>query len=61
MTYPCKDAYGKMVSIFDSGCDISILGHGWMIVMDLNELIYCTGPFLASGSEHETAIDLSMP
>jgi hypothetical protein len=55
MTYPCKDAYGKMVSIFDSGCDISVLGNGWMTVVDLNEHIYCKGPFLASGSEHETA------
>ncbi len=36
---------GKMVSFFDSGCDISVLGHGWMIVTDLNELIYCKGPF----------------
>jgi hypothetical protein len=47
--------YGKMVSIFDSGCDISVLGHGWMIVAHLNELIYCKGPFLATGSDNETA------
>ncbi len=49
---------GKMVSFFDSGCDISVLGHGWMIVTDLNELIYCKGPFLVTGSDNETACRL---
>jgi hypothetical protein len=50
--------YSKMVSIFYSGCDISVFVHGWMIVADLNELIYCKGPFLVTGSDDETACQL---
>jgi hypothetical protein len=45
--------------LFDSGCDISILGKGWWIVKDLNKIIYCRGPFLALGCSDDVACCLS--
>jgi hypothetical protein len=44
---------------FDLGCDISVFEKGWLIVKDLNEIIYCHGPFLVLSCSDKVACHLS--
>ena len=49
---------GSTVSILDSGCDVSVFGRGWLVEKDLNEIVYCKGPFLSSDPSDEVACRL---
>jgi hypothetical protein len=51
----------EFISLFDSGCDTSVFGKGWLIVKDLNQIIYCLGPFLSSGCSNKLHAISPMP